>query len=197
MGVTVIPTGGETANSIYALGGDDVVSGNQYVDFIFGGNGNDQLDGKGNNDVLLGENGNDLLLGSAGDDLLVGGQGQDTLYGGPGNDRLFGGTEGDLYYSSVSNSGFDTINDDLSAAANPGFGGGEDTLQMIDVAGAELFLYRIGDNLHVTSNDDVADGFINTGAIIEDFFVGGIGNPNQIEFIVGSDGVYYNTDNFF
>jgi len=194
---TLVPTGGETANAIYALAGNDTVIGNQYVDFIHGGHGDDQLDGRGNNDVVLGESGNDTVYGGTGDDLLVGGSGRDTLYGASGNDRLFGGTEDDLYYSSVGNAGFDTINDDLSAAASPGFGGGTDTLQMIDIAGQDIFLYRIGDNLHVTSNADVADGVINTGAIIEDFFTGGIGNVNQIEFIVGSDGAGYNTDAFF
>ena len=36
---------GETAHSYDALGGDDIVYGSSYVDFIHGGAGNDQLFG--------------------------------------------------------------------------------------------------------------------------------------------------------
>lgn len=193
----LVPTGGETANAIYALAGDDIVEGNGFVDYIHGGHGDDNLNGKWADDVLLGEAGEDTLLGENGDDLLVGGSGADVLYGGNGNDRLFGGTENDYYYSSVGNSGIDVINDDKSAAAYPGFGGGYDVLQMIDVASSDMFIYKAGNDLYVTNNADVADGVINNGAIIEDFFLGGVGNNNQVEFIAGSDGLGWDTSAFF
>ena len=64
---------GETEHSDDALGGDDIVYGSSYVDFIHGGDGND---------VLIGEGGSDALLGGFGDDIYVQyigyGNGQDT-----------------------------------------------------------------------------------------------------------------------
>lgn len=44
---------GETAHSYDALGGDDIVYGSSYVDFIHGGAGNDQLFGYGGDDAVV------------------------------------------------------------------------------------------------------------------------------------------------
>ncbi|WP_281560384.1 hypothetical protein [Thalassomonas sp. RHCl1] len=187
---TLVPTGSETANSISGLGGNDQIQGNGYVDFIDGGSGNDTLWGMGNNDTLLGQSGDDTLFGGDGDDLLLGGDGADRLVGQNGNDRLWGATGDDVYYSSAGYSGFDTINDDKSPTGQTGYGGGNDTLVMQDITAAELAIYRIGDDLYVTSKADAADGSIDTGAIIEDFFLGG---NNVVEFIAGSDGLGYDT----
>lgn len=48
---------GEIANAIYALGGNDTVIGNEYKEYIWGGDGNDMLFGGGGNDVLIGGEG--------------------------------------------------------------------------------------------------------------------------------------------
>ncbi|KZN59308.1 hypothetical protein N473_03875 [Pseudoalteromonas luteoviolacea CPMOR-1] len=187
----LVPTGGETANSIMALGGDDQVQGNQYVDYIHGGNGNDQLWGMGGDDVLLGEAGNDSLNGGSGNDLLLGGEGNDILYGDTGSDRLWGGTGDDSYIVKTHFSGgVDMINDDKSPTGQTGFGGGNDLLFMKDVALADLFVTRNGNNLMVTTKADAEDGQQNTGVIIEDFFLGG---NNVVEKILTSDGYEIDT----
>lgn len=182
----LVPTGSETANSIHALGGDDNITGNGFVDFIFGGAGNDTLNGAGGDDTLVGGIGNDVLIGGSGADLLLGEDGNDTLYGGTGADRLWGGTGNDGYVYFKSDGGIDDVNDDKSPTGQTGFGGGTDTLQFGDVLGADLRLFQIGNDLYVTDVVDVADGFIDTGVRIEDFFSGG---NNVVEFVIGSDGV--------
>ncbi|MCG8690004.1 MAG: hypothetical protein MI806_02225 [Minwuiales bacterium] len=186
----LVPTGSETANSIHALGGDDDITGNGFVDFIFGGAGNDVIDGGGNDDILLGNGGNDTVLGGAGNDTVVGDglsgeTGNDTLYGGAGTDLMFGGAGDDLYVFAFGDGGVDTINDANFASGNPGTGGGTDTLKILDTLGANILFFQDGNNLRVTDTIDVADGSIDEGVIIEDFFLGG---NNRIEFVEGSDG---------
>ncbi len=56
---------------IQGTGGDDVICGNQYINDIKAGDGDDTVYGAGGNDLLYGEGGND------------------TIYGGPGNDTVY------------------------------------------------------------------------------------------------------------
>jgi len=120
----LVPTGGETGNSILGLGGNDTIYGNGYVDIIVGGDGNDALYGMGGNDMLIGGTGNDTLIGGAGDDFISGESGSDVLYGGPCTDTLSGGADNVQYYYFKSVGGIDTINDDKSSAGVTGYGGG-------------------------------------------------------------------------
>ena len=61
--------GGIAADSISALGGDDL---------LLGLDGDDSLNGGDNNDTLVGGNGNDELTGGLGNDIMNGGAGSDT-----------------------------------------------------------------------------------------------------------------------
>ncbi len=188
---TLVPTGQETGNSIVGNDLDNTITGNGYVDIITGNGGDDVLYGMGGNDMLIGGDGNDQLYGGSGDDFLSAGDGMDVLVGGTGADTMYGGANNDQYYYATSDNAsgeFDTINDDKSNAGNTGYGGGTDVLTFTDVTGANLRLYQIGNDLYVTDAADVADGYINEGVIIEDFFSGG---NNVIDYIVGSDGAGY------
>jgi len=98
--------------TIFALAGDDTVTGSQAQDEISGGAGNDRLFGLGGDDLIFdfagantldGGDGADVLLagigrnemsGGAGDDLILGGIGSDTLLGGNGSDVLVGDPDG-------------------------------------------------------------------------------------------------------
>ena len=82
---------------ILTNGGDDTVSGSQYSDSLFAGDGNDTVHGNAGNDRIYGGQGNDILFGDAGDDDLYGNAGDDRLNGGAGTNRIDGGT------------GFDTL----------------------------------------------------------------------------------------
>lgn len=187
----LVPTGGETANAIHALGGNDTIFGDSYVDYIFGGDGSDLLYGLGNNDVLDGDAGNDTLYGGAGDDFCIGNNGNDVFYGNAGNDTLYGGVDSDRYYYTKSEGGIDIINDDKSETAATGYGGGTaDYVYFTDVTAADLRFYGSGNNLIITDVNDVADGFLDTGVVVEDFFLGG---NNLIERIYGSDFSYYDS----
>lgn len=85
---------------IYALAGDDRVSGGDLTDLLYGGPGGDTMQGGADGDWLFGGQGDDHLDGGAGDDALIDPEGANSLTGGPGADHLEGsglleGGEGD------------------------------------------------------------------------------------------------------
>ena len=75
------------------------VEGSMHDDRLIGDNKANSLWALAGNDFLSGDSGDDGLFGGAGDDELDGGRGNDVLAGGPGADELIGGdnspTEGD------------------------------------------------------------------------------------------------------
>jgi Ca2+-binding RTX toxin-like protein len=111
--------GGNSADTLFGLGGNDkIVGGNSNDtldggagdDLLEGGNGNDNLAGGDGKDELKADNGNDVLGGGAGNDDLDGGNGNDVLDGGAGNDDLRGGNGNDTFLFNAG-SGTDTIAD--------------------------------------------------------------------------------------
>ena len=85
--------------------GDDQLTGNIFADRLYGGDGQDTINGNGGKDYIEGNEGNDVLLsGGSGDDTIIGGQGDDTLDGGIGDDTLDGGLDNDTLKGG---SGFD------------------------------------------------------------------------------------------
>lgn len=67
--------------------GDDILTGRDGDDYIFGGNGRDQIDGGRGNDFLLGGNDHDVLVMGTGVDEIDGGSGDDILvFGAPGGE---------------------------------------------------------------------------------------------------------------
>jgi Ca2+-binding RTX toxin-like protein len=170
------PTGSEDGHGYNALGGNDTVYGSVYNDLIQGGSGDDLLYGYGGNDGLIGQGGNDTMYGGDGDDFIHGGSGDtgaDVLVGGNGFDRLSGGKGYDLYVQTA-NRGTDSINDGDSEATVPGYGGGEDIIQFTGVTLAQLSAYRPADtnDLWLSSAADFADGSMDDGVIIKDFYAG-------------------------
>lgn len=164
-----------TSHSYNALGGNDTVHGSSYYDIIQGGTGDDTLYGNGGDDALIGQAGNDNLYGGDGVDFLHGGSGDtgsDLLNGGAGNDNMSGGPGDDLYVHTL-NSGVDTINDGLSEATVPGYGGGDDIIQFTGITLAQLAAYQPAgtDDLWLSSFNDFSDGFMDDGVIIEDFYL--------------------------
>ncbi|MCA1904108.1 MAG: 5'-nucleotidase C-terminal domain-containing protein [Cyanobacteria bacterium KgW148] len=94
-------TGGNTAQLIRGLDGNDRITG---------GPGNDRINGNGGNDTIFGGAGADFLFGGKGDDVLNGGEGADVLSGDLGNDTLTGGPGPDIFLIA-SGRGTDTITD--------------------------------------------------------------------------------------
>lgn len=78
-------TGGSADNHVWGGPEDDVLAGGAGNDTLSGGAGADQISGGAGYDYLYGEEGDDDLQGGAEDDLLDGFEGTDTLNGGPGD----------------------------------------------------------------------------------------------------------------
>lgn len=87
--------GDDRVNVISGGLGDDVVFGRGGSDEIWGGPGNDLLNGDGGNDQIYADAGDDEVNGGEGDDYLAGHLGEDTLRGGNGYDLLTGGADDD------------------------------------------------------------------------------------------------------
>jgi serralysin len=85
-------TGSSEPETIYALGGDDI---------IYGGDGPEL-----NDDTIFAGPGNDIIYGGAGGDTIYDEQGNDTVYAGAGRDIVFG-SSGDDYYDGGT--GYDTV----------------------------------------------------------------------------------------
>lgn len=102
--------GGLQDDTIFGLGGHDVINGGVGDDIIDAGEGNDTLIGGAGNDVLIGGAGSDGIEGGAGDDVIDGGAGRDFLRGGAGDDEyVFApGFGADNLRENVGE-GFDTI----------------------------------------------------------------------------------------
>jgi VCBS repeat-containing protein len=142
-----ILTGTDRLDIIFGRKGDDVLDGRGGKDFLFGGKGGDTLFGGDGNDFLFGGKGKDLLDGGDGNDFLFGGKGNDRLFGGNGNDFLFGGKGNDFLDGGagsdriVADKGNDTVNFTLSenSGAKDCYDGGKgfDTLQLT-LTSAEL-----------------------------------------------------------
>jgi trimeric autotransporter adhesin len=97
-------TGASSGNRFFGEGGNDILTGQAWVDVFDGGAGND---------TLYGADGDDNLTGGANDDYLEGGEGNDTLSGGTGTDWLKGGYNAaykDTYIYRLGD-GVDTIDD--------------------------------------------------------------------------------------
>lgn len=89
-------TGTEQADRIWGHAGNDVLDGGNGDDELYGGAGSDTVSGGTGNDQLTGDGGHDTLNGQGGNDIIEGGDGNDTLNGGSGDDRLYGGTGNDI-----------------------------------------------------------------------------------------------------
>lgn len=114
--------GNDSINWLYGYAGNDTLYGGGGNDRLYGGDGDDILYGEAGQNTLYGENGNDrlyagndgdALYGGAGNDTLIGGEGNDILDGGTGNDILDGGRGDDVYYV---NSGSDQVSESLAGA---------------------------------------------------------------------------------
>ncbi|MEG4056465.1 calcium-binding protein, partial [Microcoleus sp. Pol7_B2] len=101
-GVNII-TSGAGDDIVYALAGNDIVYAGTDNDEVYGGDGKDILLGEAGSDTLEGNEGEDILDGGIDSDLLYGNAGNDILYGREGDDIIDGGTENDLLYGEQGN----------------------------------------------------------------------------------------------
>ena len=108
--------GGSLDEIVYALGGNDIVTGGGGDDVLFGQAGTDNLSGGDGADVLVGGTGNDVISGGAGNDVIhyAVGQGTDSADGGEGNDAI-------RYTGSAANSTVSAVWNGTALTAMTGF----------------------------------------------------------------------------
>lgn len=92
--------------SYVVTGGDDIVVGSRYGDYLAGAAGWDWIDGGDGDDTIEGGDGNDVLLGGAGADRLIGGAGDDYLVGGESGDNPWNGNPNAGMWGGVGNDTF-------------------------------------------------------------------------------------------
>ncbi len=80
-GINALPG---VSNNIMRTADDDIICGNQYINDIKAGDGDDTVYGAGGNGLLYGQNGDDTLYGEDGKDSIWGGDGDDTVISGLG-----------------------------------------------------------------------------------------------------------------
>lgn len=102
-------TGTDGEDGIFGLLGNDTLKGGKGDDFIFGGVGDDNMNGGADDDDMYGGAGNDRMVGGQGDDMMDGGSGNDRMFGMGGNDRMTGGDGNDRM---VGGKGRDTMQGD-------------------------------------------------------------------------------------
>lgn len=120
---------------VLVLGGNDTVQGSVDGEVINGNQGIDQISGGGGNDNLFGGQDGDVIDGGVGDDILLGNLGADIITGGDGNDNLFGGKDNDNLSGDLGN---DILSGDFGIDALTGGGGNDIFVLGIGGGGADL-----------------------------------------------------------
>lgn len=91
------------------------LTGNEFNQFMSGGNGVNILSGMGGDDSIHAGAGNDILRGGDGSDVLDGNAGADRMEGGSGNDLFYVDNAGDVVIEARSE-GVDTVQAMVSVA---------------------------------------------------------------------------------
>lgn len=175
-----------SAVEVYSGGGNDVITGSDYDDFLFSGVGDDIVNAGAGNDVILGDAGADSLSGGIGNDSVYI-DAMDTLFdGGFGRDALYIGGDTGLTVDMAATSfewlrgstvGGDTVDaSDHNLFVNVYASGGDDM-----VTGSNFSDYLWGED-----GDDTLVG--NAG---DDVLVGGLG-ADTMTGSTGFDVLYAN-----
>ncbi|WP_426955442.1 calcium-binding protein [Muricoccus radiodurans] len=169
-----------TLGGLYGGGGDDSITGGDWVDRISGHTGDDTILGGGGSDALsqesypngdpgyfeltvagglYGGEGNDRIDGEAGADLVVGGNGNDTLLGGESDDAPTG------RYNYLEEYGQIT---DTSASVQAGLRGDRGNDSLDGGNGIDLLLGGDGDDILIGGAGDDAEFSMNFRAYNDD-----------------------------
>jgi Ca2+-binding RTX toxin-like protein len=133
---------------IFALSGNDNITGTSDLDIINGMLGADTIDGGAGTDSMNGGKGSDEIDGGTGDDAIFGNNDNDSLTGGDGNDNIRGGKENDVL---IGGNGDDILSGDRGQDILTG-GGGNDIFVF-----ARDFLPRLAEDADVITDFTVGD----------------------------------------
>ncbi|AXT34864.1 hemolysin [Phaeobacter sp. LSS9] len=208
--------GGAGGNTIFGLGGDDLIIGGR--DTLASRDINntiaiedleDQTETDDGNDALYGGDGNDTINGGAGDDLLDGGDGDDLLRGQAGQDVFRGGAGSDTVDFSQE-SPFQLLVNLETNVASGGTASGDTFYSIENLIGSDDRIDRFigtsdnnhfwgqggGDVFNGGGGDDTLDGG-NDGDMLygedgDDVLIGGSGQ-DYLDGGAGVDTVLYTT----
>ncbi len=139
--------GSPDPHKIYGNGGNDILIGSKFIDFIAGGGGND---------TIYGGDGDDMIDGGAKDDLIFGGGGHDLIFGGVGSSSA-SGVECELQTAAAGSSYFTKggSGDDIIYGDGPNY---PDDLDYTDDVGKEYPDDDGNDCINAGSGEDVVYG---------------------------------------
>ncbi len=156
---------------------DDILTGTDFADLLWGQGGNDTINGNDGNDMLFGGSGGDDINGGAGNDHLSGGAGRDMRWTDEADtqnnaDRLFGEAGNDVL---LGNAGADHLDG----------GAGDDV--MTGGSGRDAFVFRDG-NDRITDympqvdrlilEDDLWAGTLNASEVVSTY--ASVDGPNIV-----------------
>jgi Ca2+-binding RTX toxin-like protein len=175
-------TGSELPNTYFGNQGEDYLVGAGGDDQLFGGKGSDSIDGGIDNDFVSGNNDNDSLTGGDGNDTLRGGKQDDILLGGAGNDILNGDPGFDLLTGGEGNDTFvlESIANNLAQADVITDFTSDDKIKLIGATFSQLTFESV--NVILDGKAAVASTAIKSG----NNYLGVVYNVNQSALNSGS-----------
>ena len=139
-------TGTNTANTISAGAGNDVILSRGGNDYVTGGLGADEFVNSSGNDVFLGDGGADTAVGHLGQNQFFGGSGRDVLLGGTNDDHLEGGADNDL----LSGDGYSQY-----FGGNDRLVGGDGDDNLMGGLGQDTFVFQAGEGTDTIAKFDL------------------------------------------
>jgi len=195
--------GNDGHDSFYGGAGNDIIYGDEGNDFLLGQDGNDGLFGGAGNDFIneYGTFGTDTIRAGSGDDEIHTSLGHgSSVRGDDGNDIIYnysqyasidGGADNDIIINYGYNAHIEggTGNDQIYATGNGNTivtdnSGAFDLVVLDNVSANELDVVQVGNDLHISSYHDLADGQSDSGVILQDYFT----SSDHIEAVFTTEG---------
>ena len=177
--------------------GDDVVTGTDYEDIVYGNSGNDTINTGNGDDTLIGGTGNDILNGGNGNDTYVWnlGDGLDTVTDGQGtSDKILFGTGISLNNLKFTQEGKNLriyVNDDIEQGVVivNFYNSNADKIEKLEFADGSTFnLATQGLTLTQPNGDNVVNGTVYVDVVYGNDGVDTISTGNGHDTLVGGKG---------
>jgi len=191
---TIYTVFGSARNEIHTGAGNDTVSGLGYDEYIYAGEGNNNISGGNTRSEIYTGSGDDTITGGTGVNYIYAGDGDNVIYCGNQSYRneIYAGTGNDTIYGTF---GSDMLTDYIDAGdGNNIINGGIGYSGIRTGSGNDqIFGYTGQDNINAGGGDDAIDGRsgndwirggdgddIISGGSGDDYLEGGLGNDTYV-----------------